>query len=93
MPSFRALQAEVVPQQVRGKEFGRIQGFFNLGAIFGPIIGGLLFDIFLNVQFVIPLPSLDITLFGPTVMFVTTAFLSITGAILIARWVPNKSLS
>ncbi|MHA2495566.1 MAG: MFS transporter [Candidatus Hodarchaeales archaeon] len=45
-PSFRALQSDLVPPEVRGKEFGILQAFFNLGAAMGPIVGGLLYDAF-----------------------------------------------
>jgi MFS family permease len=45
-PSFRALQSDLVPSEVRGKEFGILQAFFNLGAAMGPIVGGLLYDAF-----------------------------------------------
>ncbi len=43
IPSFRALQADLVPKEIRGRIFGTIQMFFNLGAVLGPIIGGALY--------------------------------------------------
>lgn len=45
-PSFRALQSDLTPGTVRGREFGVLQAAFNLGSVLGPIIGGLLYDMF-----------------------------------------------
>ncbi|MCE7736481.1 MAG: MFS transporter [Candidatus Heimdallarchaeota archaeon] len=44
MPNFRALQADVVLPKERGTVFGRVQTFFNIGAIFGPIAGSYLYQ-------------------------------------------------
>lgn len=44
MPNFRALQADVVLAHERGTVFGRVQTFFNVGAIFGPISGAYLYE-------------------------------------------------
>lgn len=38
MPATRALRADLIPERVRGKLFGRLGAFFSLGAILGPII-------------------------------------------------------
>jgi MFS family permease len=38
MPASRALNADLVPESIRGKLFGRIAAFFSLGAILGPIL-------------------------------------------------------
>jgi sugar phosphate permease len=45
-PAFRSLQADLVPQQYRGKEFGVVQASQNLGSVLGPIIGGEIYDLF-----------------------------------------------
>ena len=50
-PSFRALQNDLVPPTVRGKEFGLVQASFNLGSIIGPIVGGFLYDIYNYQEF------------------------------------------
>ncbi|RLG53344.1 MAG: hypothetical protein DRO00_04365 [Thermoproteota archaeon] len=46
MPSFRALQADIVPREVRGKIFGTVQAAFNIGAVIGPLIGGHLYQLY-----------------------------------------------
>ncbi|UCE14199.1 MAG: MFS transporter [Candidatus Heimdallarchaeota archaeon] len=50
-PAFRAMQSDFIPEVVRGKEFGIVQALFNLGSVLGPIIGGMLYDYFLDVTF------------------------------------------
>jgi len=51
MPSFRALQADIVPREVRGKIFGTVQAAFNIGAVIGPIIGGHLYQLYAPKSF------------------------------------------
>ncbi len=44
LPNFRALQADIVLPKERGTIFGRVQTFFNIGAIIGPISGSYLYE-------------------------------------------------
>ena len=46
MPSFRALQADIVPKEVRGRIFGTVQAAFNIGAVIGPLIGGHIYQLY-----------------------------------------------
>jgi len=59
-PAFRALQADLVPQEIRGKIFGTVQMFFNLGAVIGPILGGAVYQAFANQQ-ILGLPGVAMT--------------------------------
>jgi len=43
-PAYRALQADLVPKQLRGKVFGTVQSLFNFGAATAPL-GGYLYQI------------------------------------------------
>jgi len=52
-PAFRALQADLIPEKIRGKLIGFLQTMFNTGAIVGPIIGGILFDAFSNHRYML----------------------------------------
>lgn len=52
-PAFRALQADLIPEKIRGKLIGFLQTMFNTGAIVGPIIGGILFDVFSNHRYML----------------------------------------
>jgi MFS family permease len=44
MPAARALNADLIPESLRGKLFGRMSAFFNIGAIAGPILSTVLYD-------------------------------------------------
>ena len=44
MPSFRALQADLVPMHVRGRLFGLFGTAFTAGSVIGPIIGTVLYS-------------------------------------------------
>jgi MFS family permease len=43
-PPMRGLQADLIPVKLRGKLVGWMNAFNNLGAVVGPIIGGLIYD-------------------------------------------------
>jgi len=44
MPASRALQADLIPEPIRGKLFGRMRAFFSLGAILGPVLSTWVYD-------------------------------------------------
>lgn len=46
MPASRALYADLIPEQVRGKLFGRMAAFFSLGAILGPVLSTWIYEIY-----------------------------------------------
>jgi MFS family permease len=46
MPAARALNADLIPEKVRGKLFGRLAAFFSLGAIIGPILSTGIYERF-----------------------------------------------
>jgi DHA1 family multidrug resistance protein-like MFS transporter len=54
MPASRALNADLIPEKVRGKLFGRMAAFFSLGAISGPILSTLIYDAYRFQVFEIP---------------------------------------
>ncbi|MFX1254094.1 MAG: MFS transporter [Promethearchaeota archaeon] len=89
MPAFRALQAEIVPEKVRGEIFGVVQALFNVGGVFGPIVGGLLYDAFPG-YFTVNILGLNITFFGTIVLFSITAALSLFATCLILFFVHPK---
>jgi len=45
-PAMRALQADLVPEGVRGRVFGTFQAAFNVGAVVGPVLGGAVYSAF-----------------------------------------------
>ncbi len=46
MPASHALNADLIPEKVRGKLFGRLAAFFSLGAILGPMLSTWIYDIY-----------------------------------------------
>lgn len=85
-PSFRAMQSDLVPQEVRGKEFGIVQAFFNLGSTIGPIIGGIVYDTFLGDQF----NFWGISYYGVGITFALTGILSIIGSLFLLIFIKTK---
>ncbi len=54
MPASRALRADLIPDKMRGKLFGRLAAFFSLGAILGPVLSTLLYDAYRFSTFKVP---------------------------------------
>jgi MFS family permease len=54
MPASRALNADLIPEKVRGKLFGRMAAFFSLGAILGPVLSTWIYDAYRFQSFEIP---------------------------------------
>jgi MFS family permease len=54
MPASRALNADLVPEQIRGKLFGRMGAFFSLGAIVGPVLSTWLYAAYRERILVVP---------------------------------------
>ena len=45
-PALRALQADVVPERVRGRLIGVLESMSNIGSVIGAPMGGLMWDMF-----------------------------------------------
>jgi MFS family permease len=82
-PAMRAIQADIVPWNLRGKLFGTIQAFFNAGATIGPIVGGALFAHFSLIL----IPFGPIMIDGIVVPFWLASVLGIMGAFLIWKYI------
>ncbi|MFX0183712.1 MAG: MFS transporter [Candidatus Hodarchaeota archaeon] len=85
-PSFRSLQNSLIPEEVRGKEFGFVQSLFNLGSVLGPIIGGALYDTFYNAKFNLG----GVIYIGVGVTFALSGILSIAGSILLFLFIKSS---
>ncbi|MHA1225849.1 MAG: MFS transporter [Candidatus Hodarchaeales archaeon] len=44
LPAYRAFQADKIHTDIRGKVMGRIQSAFNIGSVFGPLIGSAIYE-------------------------------------------------
>ncbi|UCG89814.1 MAG: MFS transporter [Candidatus Heimdallarchaeota archaeon] len=85
-PAFRAMQSELIPEAVRGKEFGIVQALFNFGSVLGPIIGGVLYDNFLDVTFNLN----GVVYLGAGVTFVLAGILGIIGSITLLLFINSS---
>ncbi|MHA2295036.1 MAG: MFS transporter [Candidatus Hodarchaeales archaeon] len=88
-PSFRALQSDLIPEDVRGKEFGVVQASFNFGSFLGPIIGGYLYDMYFMVNSDL---GNGLEFLGAGITFVASGILAIIAAILILVLIDQKTI-
>ena len=51
MPAFRALRADLVPPEVRGRMFGLFGTAFTAGSVIGPILGTWIYDTYRATTF------------------------------------------
>jgi len=54
MPASRALNADLIPEKVRGKLFGRLAAFFSLGAVLGPVLSTWIYAAYRFQAFEVP---------------------------------------
>lgn len=54
MPASRALNADLIPEKVRGKLFGRLAAFFSLGAVLGPVLSTWIYAAYRSQAFEVP---------------------------------------
>jgi MFS family permease len=88
MPAFRALQADLVEEKIRGLEFGNVQMFNNLGAVLGPIVGGILYGEFRWVKWSIG----SVNIFGIEILMAITTLIMILSSIMIFLFVKKKDM-
>lgn len=51
MPAGRALRADLVPEKIRGRLFGKFAALFDVGMVVGSLLGPWLFDTFKSDEF------------------------------------------
>ncbi len=85
-PAFRSIQSELIPEAVRGREFGIVQALFNFGSVLGPIIGGAIYDYFLDITFNLN----GVVYLGAGVTFVLAGILGIIGSITLLLFVNSS---
>jgi len=86
-PAFRAFQADLVPVNERGRLFGSVQAFFNIGAVFGPILGTYLYDTLADVIFQLSIFRLKIWMFGPAINFLISGLLGLLSLLLFITFI------
>jgi len=55
-PALRALQADTVPERVRGRLIGMLESMSNMGSVIGSPVGGLLIDVYYGRDIGLPSP-------------------------------------
>ncbi len=90
MPADRALRADLVPAKIRGKLFGRLQAFFNLGMIIGPILGTWLYVLYRYQVFKLTWPT-NMVVRGAGVPFFLSAILGLTALTLLLVFVEEPA--
>jgi len=85
-PALRALQADVVPENIRGRLIGMLESMANIGAVLGAPVGGLLWDYFHGTGLGLPSP-ID----GTMVPFVISGMLGIVTITLVLLLVSDKA--
>jgi len=91
MPAVRALQADIVPERIRGRLFGKLQAFFNLGMIAGPIIGSWVYDLFQGSTYVLQISSITLVFLGGGIPFIMSGALGIAALTLLVLFVKEPS--
>jgi DHA1 family multidrug resistance protein-like MFS transporter len=81
-PALRALQADIVPEKVRGRLIGMLESMSNFGAVAGAPLGGFLWDQFHQQSLGLPAP-LD----GTVVPFVVSGLLGLSAVSLVLIYV------
>jgi len=85
---MRSLQAEIIPRSVRGKLVGTMQSFNNIGAIIGPIFGGLIYDATSNTIYKFYI----IEFFAKGLPFFISGLLTLIGVFLIIRYIDEHKI-
>ena len=88
MPAFRALQADLVEEKIRGREFGNVQMFNNLGAVLGPIVGGIVYGEFRWVKWSLG----SVNIFGIEILMAITTLIMILSSIVVFFFVKKKDM-
>jgi MFS family permease len=86
MPASRALNADLIPERLRGKLFGRMRAFFSLGAILGPILSTWIYDTYRFQTFVIPWIG-NLTVRGAGIPFLISSIVGLFSLFLLLTFV------
>ncbi len=79
IPAYRAFQADQIPHMIRGKTMGRIQSAFNVGAIFGPLVGAAIYEVVSND--LITISGIEYVFYGGGIPFLVAGVFTISQVI------------
>lgn len=84
-PALRALQADIVPENVRGRLIGLLESMTNMGSVVGAPLGGFLWDLYHGRDFGLPW-GLD----GTVVPFVLSGVIGIATIMMVHATVEDR---
>lgn len=87
-PPMRGLQADLIPAELRGKLVGYMHAYNNIGAVVGPIIGGLIYDLSGNAV----LHFLFFTMFMKGMPFLIAVVLSFMAVALLIIYIDEEKI-
>jgi len=87
MPAFRALRADIIPPEVRGKFFGLFRTAFTSGSVIGPIVGTWIYSQYRFVEFKV----LDLNIPGYGIPFFVNAILGVLSTVALLVFVKETS--
>ncbi len=85
-PALRALQADIVPENLRGRLIGLLESMTNMGSVVGAPLGGFLWDCFQGRDFGLPYP-LD----GTMVPFLLSGVMGIATVMMVHLTVKERT--
>jgi MFS family permease len=90
-PAARALQADLIPEKIRGKLIGRMGAFFSLGAILGPVLSTWVYDVYRYKTFEIG----SLVIKGAGIPFFISSFIGLFSLFLLLAFVeePKRKAS
>ena len=86
MPASRALNADLIPEQIRGKLFGRLAAYFNVGAILGPVLSTWIYDLYRFQTFEVPWLG-NLTIRGAGFPFFVSSLIGLVSLFLLLAFV------
>jgi MFS family permease len=86
MPAARALNADLIPERIRGKLFGRMGAFFSLGAIVGPVLSTWLYAAYREQVFEVPWLG-SLTVRGAGLPFIISSVVGLVSLLLLLVFV------
>jgi MFS family permease len=91
MPAARALQADLIPEKIRGKLFGRMGACFSLGAVLGPVLSTWIFAVYRYKTFEIG----GLVIKGAGLPFIISSFIGLFSLFLLLAFVeePKRKAS
>ena len=91
MPAARALQADLIPEKIRGKLFGRMGACFSLGAVLGPVLSTWVYAVYRYKTFEIG----SLVIKGAGLPFIISSFIGLFSLFLLLAFVeePKRKAS